>query len=326
MVLTGMTRLCPTCGAPASSLARFCATCGTRLEVESTPPTTPTGSLPTETTLQNGRYVIEGRLGQGGMGAVYAVRDQRLLGKRWAIKEMSTSGLSESEDLQQATAYFQREAAFLAELDHRNLTRVTDYFEERSRAYLVMELVDGETLATMLKQRPTPFPVQDVVEWGRQLCNVLSFLHTQTPPIIFRDLKPSNIMVARDGNIKLIDFGIARHFKPGKQADTEALGTVGYAAPEQYGANQTTQRSDIYALGVTLHELLTRHHPALAPFSLPPAYKLNPQVPQPLSDVLARAVATAPDDRWSSAAEFREAIERSVPTIKLSRLTAPAPR
>lgn len=258
--------------------------------------------------LQGGRYVIQGPLGRGGMGAVYAGIDTRLGDKRVAIKEMSTAGLGSKDELRQAISGFKQEATMLAHLSHRNLPKVTDNFEEGGRQYLVMELVDGQTLEDLLKQRSQPFPVDQVVDWSEQLCDVLGYLHKQTPAIIFRDLKPANIMLDRQGVIKLIDFGIARHFKPGKQSDTMAFGSVGYAPPEQYGKQQTDARSDIYALAATLHQLLTLRDPAMQPFQFPPASSLNHKVPEGLSLALARALDQSLDNRWRSTSELRNAL------------------
>lgn len=305
-ISTGVT--CPVCGTVNQRQANYCYRCGRRILQEGTHPPTPTGDLGPQTRLQGGRYVIERLLGKGGMGAVYQALDTRLPGKRWAIKEMSTSGLATTEELRKAVAAFQREAQLLARLNHPNLPKVIDHFEEGGRQYLVMELIEGQTLADMLDKRRKPFPVAQVIEWGEQLCDVLGYLHSQKPPIIFRDLKPANIMVEKEGTIKLIDFGIARHFKPGKTSDTQALGTGGYAPPEQYGKGQTDARSDIYALAATLHQLLTLRDPSQDLFNFPPARQLNRRVPEGLSQALAKALARDPADRWNSTSELRQAL------------------
>jgi serine/threonine-protein kinase len=253
--------------------------------------------------------VIEGLLGKGGMGAVYRARDTRLGNKLWAVKEMSTAGLSTSEEFRQGVEAFRREATMLARLNHRHLPKVIDNFEEGGREYLVMELVEGQTLAAMVTKGSKPLRVEQVIGWSEQLCDVLGYLHSQRPAIIFRDLKPDNIMVDKDGVVKLIDFGIARHFKPGKQADTTAFGTTGYAPPEQYGKGQTDARSDVYALAATLHQLLTQRDPSQDPFNFPPARQLNPNVPEGLSVALQRALSHSPADRWANMADFRRALQ-----------------
>ena len=191
-----------------------------------------------------------------------------------------------------AVAQFRREAQLLRRLRHPNLPPVSDEFAIGDRNYLVMEYVPGSTLQQMLDRGEGPFPESRVVAWANQLCDVLDYLHRQQPPIIFRDLKPANIMIDREGTVKLIDFGIARLFTPGKSRDTTTLGTPGYAAPEQYGKGQTDARSDLYALGATLPFLLTARDPADEPFKFPPARRLNPAVPAELEAVVARAVAT----------------------------------
>lgn len=299
---------CPNCRAANPPSAKFCNACGAALPSAAQRPAGATGALSLHATLHNGRYVVEGLLGKGGMGAVYKVRDTHLQNKRWAIKEMSTAGLLTTEELRQGVEAFRREAAMLAHLNHRNLPKVIDNFEESGREYLVMELVEGQTLSAMLGKGSKPLRVDQVVAWGEQLCDVLGYLHSQRPAIIFRDLKPDNIMVDKDGVVKLIDFGIARHFTPGKKVDTTAFGTTGYAPPEQYGKGQTDARSDVYALAATLHHLLTQRDPSQDPFNFPPARQLNPNVPDDLSVALQKALAHSPADRWMSMADFRRAL------------------
>lgn len=196
----------------------------------------------------------------------------------------------------------------LAGLAHPNLPRVIDSFVEDGRSYLVMEFVPGETLHAYTQRMGLPRPLPEVLGWARQLCDVLSYLHGREPPVIFRDLKPANVMLTPDGSLKLIDFGIARLFKPGQSRDTQAFGTVGYSAPEQYGRGQTDARSDIYSLCVLLHHLLTGYDPANAPFRLPPAAQLNPALPAALSDVLAQGMHNDPGQRYASIEAFRNAL------------------
>ena len=315
---------CPKCQAINPLGAKFCNACGSAMQPASSQPRSTTGALSLNTTLQHGRYVIEGLLGQGGMGAVYITHDTRLQAKRWAVKEMSTAGLTTTEDLRNGVEAFRREATMLATLSHRHLPKVVDNFEEDGREYLVMELVEGQTLASLLSKRNKPLPPDQVIAWGEQLCDVLGYLHSRKPPIIFRDLKPDNIMIDNDGVVKLIDFGIARHFTPGKKADTTAIGTTGYAPPEQYGKGQTDARSDIYALAATLHQLLTRRDPSQDPFNFPPARQLNPAVPQGLSAALQKALSTSPADRWPSTTDFRKALSAPAPASPQSGPTAVA--
>jgi predicted Ser/Thr protein kinase len=248
-------------------------------------------------TLQN-RYRILGLLGQGGMGAVYQAADTRLGGKAIAIKEMSDAGLPTPQQRQQAVSAFSQEAQMLAYLNHPNLPKVSDYFTELSKHYIVMEFVEGQTLEDYLSRRGGSVSEAEARGWAAQLCDVLGYLHRQQPPVIFRDLKPANVMLTPQGQLKLIDFGIARFFKAGKPGDTLVMGTPGYAAPEQHGQGQTDARSDVYSLGVLLHHLLTGYDPAATPFALPPVRQLNPQVSPAMAQVITRAIEVHPAQRF----------------------------
>ncbi len=270
----------------------------------------------------SGRYIIIGRVGRGGMGAVYQAADSRIPGKTWAIKEMSDTAITDPLEKQQARANFRQEALMLARLDHPNLPTVTDHFSEGGKQYLVMDFIEGETLVEWLnREGGGPLPVDEVVNWAEQLCRVLEYLHGQNPPLIFRDLKPGNVMVTPEGTVKLIDFGIARIFKPGKTTDTAYFGTTGYAPKEQYGKGQTDARSDVYALGATMHHLLTGVDPANNPFYFGDVQQLNQQVPAHLAAAIMKALADDPSDRWQSAAEMRAALtnEPARPKAKPAR-------
>lgn len=207
----------------------------------------------------SGRYRIERVLGKGGMGAVYLGVMESLGGKKFAIKEMEFSGDADRTS-EQALAQFRKEAGFLANLNHPNLVRVTDFFAEGEKHYLVMEFVEGETLQERLQRLQTPFGWEEMKPRVEELLEVLDYLHTQNPPIIFRDLKPSNIMIDNSGRLKLIDFGIARTAQPGQETSTflKGTGTSGFSPIEQYGMGETTdQRSDIYSFGATVYYLMT---------------------------------------------------------------------
>ena len=318
-------RFCPRCGASLSNSARFCQICGAPL-----PPSSllggsqvgggMTGQLPTHTLL-GGRYLILRKLGQGGMGAVYQATDNHLSDKLVALKEMSDAALVDPVEKGQALDAFRQEARLLSALSHPNLPRVTDYFSQGSRQYLAMDFVEGHTLSDLLGSCSTPFPETLVLQWADQLCDVLHYLHGRTPPIVFRDLKPANIMVAPDQkNIKLIDFGIARLFKPGARKDTITLGTPGYAPPEQYGKSQSDARSDVYALGATLHHLLSLRDPGDQPFKFPPLRTLNLAVSPQVEAAVMRAVEQDPALRWSSIQDFHDALHKAAPALQ------PAPR
>ncbi|HCJ36161.1 MAG TPA: hypothetical protein DHV65_17925 [Ktedonobacter sp.] len=293
---------CETCGAANPPSARFCQNCASPLPV-----TQITGALP-EQTLLIGRYQLVSRIGQGGMGAVYKASDTRLDDRLVAIKEMSKAGMPAAR-LEEAEASFEREARLLGKLLHPNLPRIHDHFTENDRSYLVMDFIDGETLEEYLDNRGHgPLPVEQVLNWAEQLCDVLSYLHNHQPPIIFRDLKPANVMISESGHIFLIDFGIARIFKPGQSHDTVALGSPGYAAPEQYGKAQSTPRSDIYSLGALIHCLLTGDDPSERPFFFRPASQANPAVPPGLEALLQRMLEMDAERRPTSAQEVLQAL------------------
>ena len=269
-----------------------------------------TGRLPSQYLLKQ-RYIIIGQAGKGGMGAVYRAVDTQQGQRQVAVKELSQAHLNETE-LKEVTARFQQEAAMLAALSHPNLPRILDAFSEEGRSYLVMDFIEGQTLQQMLRDAKQPLPVPQVLHYARQLCDVLSYLHQQNPPIIFRDVKPTNIMITPNGHVFLIDFGIARFFKEGQTQDTIFLGSPGYAPPEQHGLSQTNQQSDIYGLGATLHYCLTGIDPyyVKARFSFPPVHTKNPSVPPELDQLVQRMVAYQAPQRPTSAREVQQILTR----------------
>ena len=321
--MTTQEQFCDNCGAANTSTAHFCQNCAASLPFKHT-----TGTLP-EQTLLNGRYQLETRIGQGGMGAVYKAIDTRFNNRALAIKEMSRAGLSPSS-VQEAEAAFERESHLLADLLHPNLPRIYDHFTEVERSYLVMDFIEGQTLEDYLeKANGDPLPLEQVLNWGEQICDVLSYLHNHQPPIVFRDLKPSNVMISGN-HIYLIDFGIARIFKPGQSHDTVALGSPGYAAPEQYGKAQSTPRSDLYSLGALLHCLLTGVDPSEQPFFFRPASHLNPAVPLELEELLQRMLEMKAENRPASAQEIDQALrhidqQRISGTLTTTRSYGPLP-
>ncbi len=268
-------------------------------------------------TLLSARYRIHSVLGRGGMGAVYLAQVEAL-GKKVAVKEMELRGLSQGE-LTQAVRQFQKEAAFLANLEHPNLVPVTDYFRVDNKHYLVMAYVEGQNLQEMLVKRGHPYNWPDIRDWTYRLIEVLSFLHSRNPPILFRDLKPSNIMIAKTGRLHLIDFGIARTARVGDRTSTflQGTGTKGFSPIEQYGEGHSTdQRSDIYSLGATLYYLLTGKLPpdAVERVSLqrelvPPSHH-NPSLPTWLDQLIVQAMAVAPPERYQSVQEMGAALRR----------------
>ena len=311
---TVTTETCSRCGAPVRAMSRFCPVCGAALMTIETPvpPSRKpgrfgTGDLLPLLTLAD-RYVIMEKIAQGGMGAIYKAQDQRLQNKIVAVKEMSEAAIAPAERARVLEA-FQREAKLLAKLQHPHLVRVSDLFQEAERYYMVMEFIEGRTLEKMLAGRTEPFPEDQVLVWAEQLCDVLTFLHSQNPKIIYRDMKPANVMVlAGSDDVKLIDFGIARFYKPGKKGDPLPFGTDGNAPPEQYGKFQTDERADVYALGVVLHQLLTLHDPVTVPFQFPRVRSLNPKVSRRVDAAIAQALQSRRDKRHQSIAELQDAL------------------
>jgi len=292
---------CPNCGHQNRDTVRFCGRCGTAMPASAAKTQNVTGLLSSGALLA-GRYQILHKIGQGGMAAVYLVQDLRLAGKRWAVKEMSDAAIADPQQKARAVAMFQREMQLLTQLQHRNIPQVVDTFTEGGKYFIVMEYVDGLTLEQVIKQQGgRPCPEAQVKAWLQQLCSVLDYLHTQNPPVVFRDLKPSNIMVDRSGTIRLIDFGVARFFLPQKTQDTQFFGTAGYAAPEQYGQQgQSDARSDVYGLGTTLYRLLTGYDPAENPLLLPPIDSIGAHISPAMRQVIQRAVERDRARRWPS--------------------------
>lgn len=271
-----------------------------------------------------GRYRLSSLLGQGGAGAVYLAQDRQLFDRPVAVKELIEQ-FESAEERESAVARFREEARMLVSLTHPNLPDVRSYFDEDGRHYLVMEYVEGHTLLDLLSRAGGVLPPATVAEWGRQICDVLEYLHGRTPPVVFRDLKPSNIMLDRHGRIKLIDFGTARHFDVSKHTDTLKLGSIGYAPPEQYqGQGQTSPKTDIYALGATLHQLLTNEDPTARPFVFTPPSLVRPEISEPLSRAVMRALHLDPGQRFASAQDMRRALESGLPDDPTALLPAVA--
>jgi serine/threonine protein kinase len=307
------TLFCDRCGAANRAQAAFCAACGQRLyaPLAGTASNSLTGLLIQHHILKQ-RYRIISQIGKGGFGAVYKAMDTQFGNRLVAIKEMSQSGL-DPQELANAVNAFKREALLLAVLTHPNLPRIYEQFSDAGRWYLVMDFIEGQTLEARLDQasnamgQPQGLPLQTTLGIGIQLCTVLDYLHTCQPPIIFRDLKPANVMLTSHEHVYLIDFGIARHFKPGQARDTIAFGSPGYAAPEQYGKMQTTPRSDIYSLGATLHHMLTGQDPSHTPFQFAP---LHGQLgPDRLKTLLIQMLEMDASKRPDSMAAVKQALQ-----------------
>lgn len=264
------------------------------------------------------RYKVVSVLGQGGMGAVYLAQIPNLGDKSVAIKEMRLqSGPQEPSD--SAVAQFRKEATFLANLEHPNLVAVSDFFEENSCHYLVMQYVKGSTLEAMLREVGTPVPQKLALDWAEQLCSVLHYLHTRTPPILFRDLKPSNVMLDSEQRIRLIDFGIARVLDPTQGTSTflQGIGSAGYAPLEQYDGQGTTDpRSDIYSLGATLFHLLANEAPpspiglVSQQLTLANLCEVNPQVSPALNELVHHMMGVRKEQRPDSVAVVWDRLKR----------------
>lgn len=258
------------------------------------------------------RYKIISLLGDGGMSTVY--KAERVADKHiFAIKEVKNSFIDTSEKTQ-VLNQFKMEARILSKLDHPNLPKVEDFFVIKTTPYLVMEYVSGKTIEDILiENNGRPLDELTVLNWAVQLCRVLYYLSIQNPrPIVFRDMKPGNIIVTRDNKIKLIDFGIARFFKKEKNSDTYIFGTPGYAAPEQYGLGQTDNRSDIYSLGATMHHCLTGKDPRGNPFEFTPPIALNKNITKMTSDIIIKAVAYEKEKRYKNALEMKDDIYKAL--------------
>jgi serine/threonine protein kinase len=320
------TNYCNECGASNELQATYCFACNSALQTS-----TPIPLLEVQPTFTNAaaltgravgplipsyllhsRYSIVKQVGTGGFGAVYQAKDTLFSHRLVAVKEMNQDGLS-SQELAEATAAFEREALLLSQLTHPNLPRIHDYFSEHGRSYVVMDYIAGDTLEDYLNKVIQRLPVEMVLEIGIQLSTVLDYLHNHQLPIIFRDVKPANIMRTVNNHVYLIDFGIARHFKPGKAKDTIPLGSKGYAAPEQYGKAQTTPQTDIYGLGATLHELLTGDDPSLSLFHFEPvraSKKKGLPITSQLNTLLQQMLEMEMSKRPASMAIVKQELQR----------------
>src|SRR5579883_2007274 len=295
-------------------------------------------ALPTGTIL-DGKYRIVQVLGEGGMGTVYKVEQVDMPGYYRAVKELLLSpGLSE-EERKAAIERFNKEVDLLFHLKHPRIPMLMFKFQERGNYYYAMEFVPGKSLDKILEENKGPLDEEKVINWMMQVCEALTYIHTRTPPIILRDLKPGNIMVTPNGYVQLIDFGIARRFDPNKRTNTENLGTISYASPEHLGSItapgqrrsaqnpgrlvQTDARSDIYSLGATMYHLLTNHEPE--PIQTPAPGSILTKNPRlrtiqvggrticPVEQVIIKAMQQDPAQRFQSAEAMRIALAQCLP-------------
>lgn len=254
-------------------------------------------------TVIDGKYEILKEIGRGGMSIVYLAMDKRL-NKQWAVKEIRKRGNGKNDEI--VVNSLLAEANLMKRLDHAALPRIVDIIDNGVTIYVVMDYIEGESLDKILAAEG-PQPEDKVIEWAKQLCDALGYLHSQKKPIIYRDMKPANVMLKPEGNIKIIDFGIAREYKEQNLADTTVLGTKGYAPPEQY-SGQTDPRSDIFALGMTMHHLLTGVDPRNGePYA--PVRQWNPDLSEGIEAIIDKCVQPAAENRYQSCSELMYDLE-----------------
>jgi serine/threonine protein kinase len=302
---------CNACGFQNDKNNKFCSNCGNNLDEKEKKEETQINDYKTNnnllkngTLLQN-RYKITKLIGQGGMGAIYLADDTRFSNRVCVLKEM-LDNFPDDEQRKIATSNFLREADMLANLHHDGIPEVYDRFSEGNRHYLVMEYIQGTDLEQKIEQSDKPFDEKTVLNWAIQICDILNYLHTRTPPIIYRDIKPANLILTNSGKIYMVDFGIARFFNPVKKGTM--VGTQGYAPPEQY-RGLMEPRSDIFALGATMHHLLTGRDPQEeAPFSFPKVRELNSSISVATEKLIEKALEKDVSDRFETAEEMLKEI------------------
>lgn len=277
--------------------------------------------LETGLTLRD-RYLVKEIIGAGGMGSIYLAEDTRLPGRLCALKEVQQDPSIPEQLRAQSRKQFYREASVLARLDHPNLPKVSDYFSDEARDYLVMDFVPGQDLKRLMdraRRKGRFLPLEDVLSWTAQLLDALAFLHRQDPPVIHRDIKPSNLKITPDGLLKLVDFGLVKQMVPDEVTVTviQGRGTALYTPLEQYGGDtgHTDPRTDLYAFGATVYHLLTNRPPTeakqrfLRPTSLIPPSEVNPAVPTAVEEAVLWAMALHPDDRPQDVQELQQVLE-----------------
>ncbi|MDE7414884.1 MAG: serine/threonine protein kinase [Lachnospiraceae bacterium] len=253
----------------------------------------------------DGKYKILNEIGHGGMSNVYLAINEKA-NKPWAVKEVRKSLNRDFNLLRQSLIM---ETDLLKKLKHPNLPSIIDVIDSDENFLIVMDYIEGNTLERLLDEEGAQSQ-EKVADWALQLCNVLDYLHTRPSPVIYRDMKPSNVMLKSDGNVVLIDFGTAREFKEKNVADTCCLGTNGYAAPEQFGGmGQTDARTDIYCLGTTMYHLVTGHNPSEPPYELYPITKWNSRLSTGLERIIQKCTQKNPKDRYQTVKELRYDLE-----------------
>lgn len=248
----------------------------------------------------DGQYEILKEIGHGGMSTVYLAMDKRL-NKQWAVKEIKKEGSNKNKQVVLNSLLV--EAELMKKLDHPSLPRIVSIINDEQTICIIMDYIEGETLEKIIKEYGAQ-PQDTVIEWAMQLCDVLSYLHRQNPPIIYRDMKPANIMLKPEGNLKVFDFGVAREYKEKSLADTTILGTKGFAPPEQFGSRQTDARSDIYALGMTMHNMLTGIDPRTPGYEYASIRQYRPELSDSLEYIIDKCTAIDANNRYQSCDEL----------------------
>lgn len=297
-----MSKICPFCSSNNKTAANFCFNCGGVLENLFHP----------LNTLIEKRYKIIQHLKKGGMANVYLAVDTKFSDRLCALKEMIET--YDNEEMQvKFTEWFKREMQLLCNLRHAGIPDVWDHFAYSGRYYIVMEYIEGKNLEDLLNEKsPGGFPEQQIIRWALELSDVLDYLHTQNPPVIHRDIKPTNIILRKEGRLMLIDFGIARNFSPATTGTR--IGTIGYIAPEHY-KGKPEPRSDLYSLGITLYQLLTGINPSdEIPFNLPPVTEKKPGLSIFIVGLISQLIALNPDDRFRSAEDLMQYLKSYSPS------------
>jgi len=258
----------------------------------------------------NNIYRVVNLLGKGSMGNVYLV--ERIEDdKKFVVKELN---FSQEAGLDHSTAkeIFHREAEFMAKINHHGVPKMYGVFSQDGKNYLTMDYIEGKTLEEIINSSDLPLKEEDAIKWTIELAAILDYLHNSFhQPIVYRDLKPANIIIKPDGKTVLVDFGIARYYNPDKENDTFSYGSPGYAAPEQYkGRGRSTPQTDIFALGVILFQMLTKYDPSLKPLTFPSMKSINPAVSEKLEIIVKRSIELEPLKRYISVQEFKETLEK----------------
>ena len=253
------------------------------------------------------RYRIQAVLGKGAYGTVYLSEDLTIPQVVWAVKEIDETSLGRDEAAE-AIQRFEREAQTLGRLNHPGIPKVVELFSQGHCHYLVMEYIEGKNFEEYCREFDRFLGPEEILPWMIRLCDILEYLHTQSPPVIFRDIKPANIIITSGGRLKLVDFGISRAFDPLKASDTQQLGTPGFCAPEQYGTGQSDARSDVYSAGATMYQILSEQDTSKFNFTFPPLRHFNTKVSGGLEKVVLKCLNRDAGQRYHSARELGEAL------------------